>query len=174
MSASGDDSDEIPAAPIASRRLVHAMVAIFALATAAAVIGGWLVTADVRQRARAMDATLRRTAWELLCYRDAQGRFPVSVEEFDRERAAKDTCEALTQTIVGVPSERTQTANPDATAEVFSNATRTRAETSLVISWPAASEAEQHPPVLGSSGEPSLHGTLEQVNAWLKAALVAR
>lgn len=173
MSASDEPSDETVDAPIASRRLVHAMVALFALATVAAIIGGWWVTADVRHRARAMDAALRSTAWELLCYHDAHGKFPATNEEFDSARAANQTCQSLSHQINGVPDTQSQTVNPDAPVEAFSNATRARAETSLVISWPAADDSGQHAPQLGSSGEPSLHGTLEQVNAWLTAALKA-
>ncbi|MSR19238.1 MAG: hypothetical protein EXS00_08800 [Phycisphaerales bacterium] len=131
-----------------------------------AFLVGWLVVADVRERARNMDGALRYSAWVLLCFADAHdGGFPSSAEMLADWGIEHGACDSLNTQVEGVPARRIQALAGASTAPDL------RAMLAIEITYP---EDDTQAPHIASKGEPSGLGTLEAVNGWLRAAHAAR
>ena len=149
-----------------NRRIILSVAVVFVITSVAVFAWGLGIVGKTRERARAMDASLRSTAWSILCYAEANGgTFPTgeaALAAFDaaaaKAPAAGDgwpaTREAAMDGLEWLPPAKCG---------------------GVGATWPSGGANPGYAaPQLNTKGEPSGFGTLETVNGWLAAYARAR
>ncbi len=137
----------------------------FALCAAAFVWAGGVV-AETKRQAVITDACLQSAAWLLLCYaNEHEGQFPPSEDAY--WEFVQQVMDSSSTSCASLPQGDGWPATPDdAGASMLEPTELPEVRKRVTVS---VAEGPGEPPILGTPGKPSGLGTLEKVNAWLKA-----